>query len=186
MHEANVRNCTNEIGWGLHDAARDDMAPKLLRVLELLENLERASDVHRAVGLARWRVAQFANAGMTSACVVPTMGGFLSKLIGDLKHLNLQAWLQALEHDAQIGRHDAAADEDHIGIVNECLGHGGWRTCESAYLVEFTPFTTFGSVSPRTARRAIRAAVSRRVLTAGGLAEAMWAARMTLGIFRMG
>ena len=73
-------------------------------------------------------------------------------------------------------------------MVNECLrgGHGRCRIDADAYRVEFTPLTTFGSGSPRTACKAMRAAVSRNVFTAGGLAEAMWAARMTLGIERIG
>ena len=49
-----------------------------------------------------------------------------------------------------------------------------------------SPLTMFGSAPPLTAWSAMRAAVSRRVWTAGGLADAMCDARMTLGIVRMG
>lgn len=52
--------------------------------------------------LTRWRVAEFADASVASARIAPVMRGFLGKLVGDLKHLDLEARLQALQHDAQL------------------------------------------------------------------------------------
>ncbi len=87
-------------------------------MFELLENLDGLADVDGAIRLARGRVAQLANTGVSGAGIVPTVRAFLRQFLGDFVDLNGKGRLQALEHRAQVGGHDAAADQDDIGVLN--------------------------------------------------------------------
>jgi hypothetical protein len=65
------------------------------RWLELLEYLDRVGDIDFAIRPAVGRIAQFADAGVARAGVVPTMRSFLGQLIGDLIQLDAQFGFQA-------------------------------------------------------------------------------------------
>src|SRR5690606_2622879 len=92
--------------------------PEEARLLELLEDLDRVGNIHRAVGGLGRGVAEFADAGVAGAGVVPAVGGFLRELLGHLVNLDAQLRVEALEQGAEVGGHDAAADQDDIGVFD--------------------------------------------------------------------
>jgi len=105
--------------FGLVDhAGGHGVAPKLFGALELLENLDGIGDVDRAVGLAVGRVAEFADAGVAGAGVVPAVGALLGEIIGDLVDLDFEALIEALQSTAEVRGHDAATDQDNIRILD--------------------------------------------------------------------
>ena len=118
MDKADVRDRVDELPRVAHHAAGHCVAPELLRLLELLEDSNRLGDVDRPVGLARRGVAQLADAGVAGAGVVPAVGAFLRQFLRDLVDLDGEVGLQPLEHGAEVGGHDAAADQDDIGVLD--------------------------------------------------------------------
>ena len=125
LHEADVRHGVDEVGRGPGHAAIDSVGPELLGVLELLEARQGPADLHAAVGLAGGRVAEFTQAGVAGAGVVPAVGAFLGELVRDLVHLEGELGLEALEQGGEVGGHDAAADQDDIGRLPQRVAQRG-------------------------------------------------------------
>ena len=113
-----MRDRVDELLRVLHHAVGDGVGPELLGMIELLEDFDGLGNVYRAIGLAVRGVAQFADAGMTGARVVPAVGAFLGEFFRDLIDLDGKAGLQALQHGTEIRGHDTAANQDHLGIFN--------------------------------------------------------------------
>ncbi len=77
VHKADVGDGIDKLARVVRQAFRHGIAPELLRMLELLENLDDLADIDRPVCLARRRVAQLADAGVPGAGVVPAVRTFL-------------------------------------------------------------------------------------------------------------
>ena len=118
VHEADVLDLVDELTGIVRQAVRHGIAPELLGMFELLEDLDDLGDIDRAVRLALRRVAQLADAGVPGAGVVPAVRAFLRQFIRHLINLDLQPGFQALEHRSQVGGHDAAPDHNDIRIIN--------------------------------------------------------------------
>ena len=89
-----------------------------------------------------------------------------------------------------VGLGNAVSLERGLRELRQCLDGDalarGGRLCVRTHTDAFTPFTMLGKGSPRIALSARPVADSRNFRTAGGLAEAMCAATMTFGIFKIG
>ena len=85
-----MRDWVNEFFDFVDHASASCVAPELFRVLELVKNLERLTDINFSIRSVVRSVAEFAKACMTSARVVPSVGGFFAKLLGHLEELNAQ------------------------------------------------------------------------------------------------
>ena len=77
VNKAEVLHGVDELGGPVDHARGEGVAPKLFGALELLENLDRIGDVDGAIGFLVRGVAEFADAGVAGAGVVPTVGTFL-------------------------------------------------------------------------------------------------------------
>lgn len=75
-HETHLWDEINKTRWLGKDPVYYALGPELDRGLKLLKNINCVRDIDRAVRLDVRSVAQFANAGMAGARVVPTVGGF--------------------------------------------------------------------------------------------------------------
>ena len=118
MHKTQVRDGVNKLLRVVHHAGGHGVAPKLLRVLKLLEDLDRFSDVYRSVGLPFRRVAQLANAGVPGPRVVPTVRAFLRQPVSDFIELDGKSRLQTLQHCREMSGHHSAANQDHIWVLD--------------------------------------------------------------------
>lgn len=118
VHKADVLDRVDEVLRPLRHPARDGVAPELLRVFELLENLDHLVHVHRTVGFALRRVAQFADARVARARIVPAVRAFLREPVGDLVELDGEARIKALQQSPEICGHDAAADQDDVRVFD--------------------------------------------------------------------
>ena len=123
LHEADVRHGVDEVGRGPGHAAFDSVGPELLGVFELLEDRQGPADLHAAVGLAGGRVAEFTQAGVAGAGVVPAIRRLPGKFGRHLEHPDREPRIEPLEECAQARRHDATAEEHDVGRP----GDGGVR-----------------------------------------------------------
>ena len=118
VHKRNVRHAADEFLRVIDQAVARGVAPEIFRLLELLKNLDRLDHIDLAVIAAIRGVAQFADAGMAGAGVVPAVGTLLRQLLSDLVQLNLQVGLKILQYRTERGAHDAAANQDDIRVFN--------------------------------------------------------------------
>lgn len=125
VHETEVGNRVDKILRPVDHARRHRISPELARALELLENLDRVGHIHRPVRRLRRRIAKFTNTGVARAGIVPTIGSLLRQPLRHLINLDAQGRIKPLEQSAQIGGHDAAADQHDIRIFN--MGRGFHR-----------------------------------------------------------
>ena len=118
VNEAEVLHGIDELRGPVDHAGGQRVAPKLFRAFKLLEDLDGVGDVDGAVGFAVGRVAEFADAGVTGAGVVPAVGTFLGEIGRDLVDLDFEGRLEALEQRGEVGRHDAGADQNDIRVLD--------------------------------------------------------------------
>jgi hypothetical protein len=122
LHEADVRQGVDEVGRGPGHAALHRMRPELLRVLKLLEDRLGPADLHAAVGFAGGRVAQFAEARVPGARVVPAVRRLAGEFGRHLEPPDREPRIEPLEECAQARRHDPATDEYDVGRVGDGSG----------------------------------------------------------------
>lgn len=128
VHEAEVGHGVDALGGARDHAVGDGVGPELFGELELLEDLDELRDVDAAVGFAAGRVAELAEAGVTGAGVVPAVGGFLGEVGRDLVNLNRELRREALQQGGEVGGHDAAANQNDVGIADvRVIRHGYWK-----------------------------------------------------------
>ena len=124
--KAEVRHGADPVGGPGGEAVRDGVAPELAGEFEAGEDFEGFGDVDgRAGRRGRGRVVEFAEAGVAGAGVVPAGGAFGGEVRGGLVDLDGETRVEAFEHRADVGGHDAAADEDDVGGGGR--GHGGGK-----------------------------------------------------------
>lgn len=114
-HETHVGHGLDEGAGILDDTGVHGVGPKLEGLLELSEDIDRLGDIDGAVGLKVGRITEFANTGMTGACVVPAMGGLGGKLFGGFVDRNPVGGIQLFEQHRELGRHDTTANDDDFG-----------------------------------------------------------------------
>ena len=127
LHKADMRHRMDEIRGGSHQAIGGRRAPKLLRLLELLEYPHCSADWHPAVRISRRCVAHLTQSRVARARIVPAIRGFRGQVLGSLNHLDTQTRVEPLEHHPERRGHDAAADEDDIGSFQEADIPVRWR-----------------------------------------------------------
>ena len=119
LHKADVRHRMNEVGRLSHHSVGGHGTPELLRVLELLKDVQRPVNGHSTALIACRCVAELTDARVSRARVVPAVRGFTRQFGRDFEHLDAQTRIEPLEHHGQRRGHDAAADKHDVGRFND-------------------------------------------------------------------
>ena len=97
VHKTQVRNWADKITRFVDHAFGHHVRPKLLGALELREDFYGVGNIHLAGGVLVGRVAEFTDAGVAGAGVVPAVRAFLREFSRRLVNLNGQRGVEALE-----------------------------------------------------------------------------------------
>ena len=107
-YKALVRGSVNEAFGVRQHALLNQMGPELQRHFERGIDLQRPLNSNIAI-FGFGGVIEFAVAGVSGPCIVPSVGAFMGYVIKTFKH------------HAEGGAHDAPADQHYI-----CLSNGHW------------------------------------------------------------
>ena len=115
-HEAHVRHGVDEALGGADHAVRDQVGPELAGQLELLVDEERLGGVHRAV-FGGGGVVELTQRRVSGAGVVPGAGALQTRLVQLLEQGDRPVRLELLQEGTERGAHDAAANQDDVGML---------------------------------------------------------------------
>ena len=120
IDETDVSHLIDEVAGTVDHSLAESVGPELFRLLELLKDLNRLCNINCSIRLTAGRIAEFTNARMPRASIVPAVRTFLGDFVRHLVELNSQIRLEPLDHGCKRCRHNAASDQDDIGIVDKC------------------------------------------------------------------
>ena len=115
-HEAHVRNGVDEALGGADQGIRDEVGPELAGQLELLVDVQGLAGVHRAV-FGCGGVIKLTQGGVSGAGVVPRAGAFQPRFVEPLEQRDGPVRLKLLDESTERGAHDAAANQDDVGML---------------------------------------------------------------------
>ena len=113
-----MRNGIDEMPRRIDYSFRNSEGPELSGLFKLVVNGNRIGHVHITVLVSVRRIAEFADASITSPGIVPCVRALLSKFVRNLLDLDLQFRTQAFKHRAQIGRHDATTNQNDVCTIS--------------------------------------------------------------------